>query len=160
MCVLNVYFCVCDDGLAIVYRCVSICVHTKHMHACMHVVDRVLNCSWCGIQLSLDLRECNSFTSRAVSVCLRWFASCGLFLSVRSYPVGVGVRYEIVGLLVKNEWARMWLEVKGLRKVTKLVVLRGLFEFQTRHLWSAGQKSHTWSLVAWNNGDNNLRIVF
>ena len=57
-----------------------------------------------------------------------------MFLSVRSYPVGVGVRYEIVGLLVKNEWARMWLEVKGLRKVTKLVVLRGLFEFQTRHL--------------------------
>ena len=50
----------------------------------------------------------------------------------------LGARYlsknTVIGLLVENEWGRMWLEVEGLRKITKLRVLRGLFEFQTRHL--------------------------
>jgi len=70
---------------------------------------------------------------------------------ITTLPVGVAVWCKIIGLLVENEWGRMWLEVEGLRKITKLRVLRGLFELQTRDLWNAGRTSYTWSHIAWNN---------
>ena len=49
-------------------------------HVCMHVVDHVLNCNWCRIQLSLDLRECNCCTSGAVSVCSDDLQVVGCFI--------------------------------------------------------------------------------
>lgn len=99
----------------------------------------------------------DNVTVAQVGLCLYVQMICMLWvvLSVRIYimtlPVGVAVWCKIIGLLVENEWGRMWLEVEGLRKITKLRVFRGLFELQTRDIWNAGQTSYTWSHVAWNN---------